>query len=110
MSETAAIQCSSGRGASAGAVFGHLLLALLDIAAGVVALGWPGVTALVLVFVAIWSGRRRAGRDRCRFGRDEAAGTRAYFILTGLVSVALGIVLFAHPRIGALSLAVVFGL
>ena len=33
----------------AGPVAGHLLLAVLSIAAGVVALVWPGITALVLV-------------------------------------------------------------
>ena len=44
------------------------------------------------------------------FGRGEAAGTRAMFILTGLVSIAFGVVLFAHPRIGAPTLAVIFGL
>ena len=36
---------------SAGPVFGHLLLALIDLAAGVVALVWPAPTALVLVLV-----------------------------------------------------------
>src|SRR5260370_37102037 len=42
--------------ATAGPVFGHLLLGLIDLAAGVTALVWPGVTALVLVLiVAIWS-------------------------------------------------------
>jgi Short repeat of unknown function (DUF308) len=36
---------------SAGPVFGHLLLGLVDLAAGVVALAWPGPTALVLVLI-----------------------------------------------------------
>src|SRR5262249_37085698 len=34
------------RTAPAGPVFGHLLLALIDLAAGVAALVWPGPTAL----------------------------------------------------------------
>ena len=42
--------------ATAGPVFGHLLLALIDLAAGVVALIWPSPTALALVLVvAIWA-------------------------------------------------------
>src|SRR5215475_3923579 len=42
--------------AKAGPVFGHLLLGLVDLAAGVVALAWPGPTALVLVLVvATWA-------------------------------------------------------
>ncbi len=40
----------------AGPVFGHLLLGLVDLAAGVIALVWPGPTALVLVLiVASWA-------------------------------------------------------
>src|SRR5216683_4664540 len=42
--------------ATAGPVFGHLLLGLIDLAAGVTALVWPGVAALVLVLiVAFWT-------------------------------------------------------
>ena len=41
---------------TAGPVFGYLLLALIDLAAGVVALVWPGPTAYVLVIiVAAWA-------------------------------------------------------
>jgi uncharacterized membrane protein HdeD (DUF308 family) len=40
----------------------------------------------------------------------ETAGTRALFILGGLVSVAFGVVLFARPGIGAVTLALLFGL
>ena len=50
---------------AAGPVFGHLLLALIALAAGVVALVWPGPTALVLV-VGIWA---FAGRDHGDLGR-----------------------------------------
>jgi uncharacterized membrane protein HdeD (DUF308 family) len=37
-------------------------------------------------------------------------GTRAMFILAGLVSVAFGVLLFARPGVGALTLALLFGL
>src|SRR3984893_1095105 len=37
--------------AHAGPVAGHLLLGLADLAAGVIALTWPGPTALVLVLI-----------------------------------------------------------
>ena len=41
---------------NAGPVFGHLLLGLVDLAAGVIALAWPGPTALVLVLiVGVWA-------------------------------------------------------
>src|ERR1700693_5105740 len=39
------------RGGGAGPVIGHLLLGLIDVAAGVIAIAWPGPTALVLVLV-----------------------------------------------------------
>src|ERR1700690_3299917 len=49
-----AVKAFSGR--AAGPVFGHLLLGLVDLAAGVIALVWPGPTALVLVIVvAAWA-------------------------------------------------------
>jgi len=93
--------------ATAGPVFGHLLLALIDLAAGVVALVWPGPTALVLVLVvAIWA----FAEIFAAFQSGESAGTRAMFIVTGLISIAFGVVLSARPDIGAVTLALLFGL
>lgn len=97
--------------AKAGPEFGHLLLGLVDVAAGVVALVWPGPTALVLVLVvAIWAAAAGFAEIFAAFGTGETAGARAMFILGGLVSVAFGVVLFARPDIGALTLALLFGL
>jgi uncharacterized membrane protein HdeD (DUF308 family) len=97
--------------ATAGPVFGHLLHALIDVAAGVVALVWPGPTALVLVLVVgIWAFLAGFTEIFTAFGRGEAAGTRAMFIVTGLISIAFGVVLSARPDIGALALALLFGL
>ena len=39
----------------------------------------------------------------------EPGGTRAMFILGGLVTVAFGVVLCARPDVGALTLALLFG-
>jgi uncharacterized membrane protein HdeD (DUF308 family) len=94
-----------------GPVFGHLLLGLLDIAAGVIALAWPGPTALVLVFlVAGWAIATGVVAVIAGFGPGQYAGTRALSIISGLVSVAFGVVLFAHPDMGAVSLALLFGM
>jgi len=96
---------------SAGPVFGHLFLGLIDLAAGVVALVWPGPTAMVLVLiVGIWAVVGGLFEFFAAFGSGETAGTRALFILGGLVSVAFGVVLFARPDIGAVTLALLFGL
>jgi len=104
-----ALQAFSSR--SAGPVVGHLLVGLVDIAAGVVALAWPAPTALVLVLVvASWAIVTGALEFAAAFRRGEEAGTRAMFILSALVSAAFGVVLFAHPGMGAIALALVFGL
>jgi uncharacterized membrane protein HdeD (DUF308 family) len=95
----------------AGPVLGNLLLGLVHLAAGVVALVWPQPTALVLVLVvAFWAVVTGLVEFFAGFGRDETAGTRAMLILGGLVSIAFGVVLFANPSIGAVTLALLFGL
>jgi uncharacterized membrane protein HdeD (DUF308 family) len=98
----------SGR---AGPVFGHLLLALIDVAAGIVALAWPGPTALVLVIVvAAWAVIGGFAELFVAFQSGETAGTRAFFILAGLLSIAFGVVIAARPGVGAVTLALLFGL
>jgi uncharacterized membrane protein HdeD (DUF308 family) len=95
----------------AGPLAGYLLLAVLSAAAGVVALVWPGITALVLtVWVAAWALITGIIEVALTFRQGATAGERAMWILGGLVSVALALVLFIRPDIGALSLATVFGL
>src|SRR5438309_10335689 len=61
---------------TAGPVFGHLLLGLIDLAAGVIALVWPGPTALVLVLVVgIWAFAGGVMEIAAAFGSGETAGT-----------------------------------
>lgn len=97
--------------AHAGPVAGYLLMGLADLAAGVIALTWPGPTALVLVLiVASWAAVAGVVEITAGFRAGEPAGTRALFILGGLVSVAFGVALFAHPGMGAVALALLFGL
>jgi uncharacterized membrane protein HdeD (DUF308 family) len=96
---------------TAGPVVGHLLLALVDVGAAVMALAWPGPTALVLVLlVASWAVLAGAVELFSAFRSGEEAGDRAMFVLGGLASLAFGVVLFARPGIGAITLALLFGL
>jgi uncharacterized membrane protein HdeD (DUF308 family) len=96
---------------SAGPVIGHLLLALIDLAAGVIALVWPGPTALVLVLiVGVWAFVGGCFEIFAAFQSGETAGARALFIIGGVVSIIFGVVLFAHPSVGAVTLALLFGL
>jgi uncharacterized membrane protein HdeD (DUF308 family) len=95
----------------AGPVMGHLLLGLVDVGAGVIALAWPGPTALVLVLlVGAWATIGGLVEIYMGFEVGESAGTRALFFVSGLISIAFGIVLFARPVMGAVALALLFGL
>jgi uncharacterized membrane protein HdeD (DUF308 family) len=95
----------------AGPVAGYLLLAVLSLAAGVVALVWPGITAVALVlWIGAWALITGVVEVAMAFPQGQTAGSRAMWSLSGLVSIALGVVLFIHPDIGAASLATVFGL
>ncbi len=97
--------------AKAGPVFGHLLLGLADLAAGVIALAWPGPTALVLVLiVGVWAVIAGLAEFFAAFQSGEPAGTRAMLILGGLATTAFGVVLCARPGIGAVTLALLFAL
>lgn len=94
-----------------GPVFGWLLLAALSAAAGVVAVLWPGITALVLTLtVGAWALATGAVEIVTAFRSGRTPGQRAQLALAGLVSVALAFALFVRPDIGAVSLATVFGL
>jgi uncharacterized membrane protein HdeD (DUF308 family) len=96
---------------NAGPVIGHLLLGLADLAAGVIALAWPGPTALVLVLiVGVWAIIAGLVEFFAAFASGEPAGTRAIYILGGLVTIAFGVVLCARPGTGAITLALLFGL
>jgi uncharacterized membrane protein HdeD (DUF308 family) len=99
------------RSEAAGPFVGRLLLAALDILAGIVAIAWPGITALVLVlWVAGWAFVTGLFEVALAFRTGEETGERALLGLSGLVSVALGVVLFIRPDIGAIALAQVYGL
>ena len=78
---------SAGGGSGAGAPTGVLVLIEAS------RRSWPGLAEIAAAF-----------------GHGEAAGTRALFILGGLITVAFGVVLCARPGIGAVTLALLFGL
>jgi uncharacterized membrane protein HdeD (DUF308 family) len=98
-------------GGGAGPLLGHLLLGVLDVIAGLIALAWPGVTILVLVLiVGFWAFFGGFAEIFAAFRHGETAGTRLLFITGGLVSVVFGAVLFSRPGLGAVTLALLFGL
>lgn len=92
-------------------VLGHLVLALIDFAAGLIAVTWPAPTALVLtLIVGIWAIAAGVSGIIAAFLRGESAGTRAMFIVTGLLSVSFGAIVVDRPVAGALTVALLFGL
>jgi uncharacterized membrane protein HdeD (DUF308 family) len=94
----------------AGSVLGHLVLALIDLAAGLFAVAWPAPTALVLVLlIGFWAIVGGFWEFFAAFRTGEMAGTRALFIIGGLVSVVFGVAVLARPSIGAVTVALLFG-
>jgi uncharacterized membrane protein HdeD (DUF308 family) len=84
-----------------------VLAGLLDVAAGIVALAYPEITAAVLVVViGVWA---------ILIGTAELAGAwrgvggAGWLTLGGVLSIAAGVLLIAWPAIGAFTLAIIFG-
>jgi uncharacterized membrane protein HdeD (DUF308 family) len=99
------------RSETVGPVAGHLVVALLNVAAGVVALAWPGITALALaLLVAVWAFIIGFFELYPAFGSGQTADQRALLGLTGLISVALGLVFAIRPDVVAVTIADVYGL
>ena len=96
---------------TAGPVAGRLVLFIVDVAAGVVALAWPGITALALVlWVAAWAFVTGVAEIALAVNVGGNIGERALLGLAGLVSLPLGVVLVIRPDIGVVTLAQVYGL
>ncbi|HSO98062.1 MAG TPA: DUF308 domain-containing protein [Solirubrobacteraceae bacterium] len=84
----------------------RLLHAVIDVAAGIVAVAYPGMTAEVLtIVVGFWA---------IFGGSVELAGAftgrSGWLGVAGLLTIVAGVVLIASPGIGAVSLALVLGI
>jgi uncharacterized membrane protein HdeD (DUF308 family) len=88
-----------------------IIVGLLGVAAGIVTFLWPGLTALVLLYIiAIWA--LVAGVFQViaaiRFRKD--IHNEWFLGLSGLVSILFGAMLIAQPGAGALALVWVIGI
>jgi uncharacterized membrane protein HdeD (DUF308 family) len=87
-----------------------LLGGLASVVAGVLALIWPGITALVLaILVGIWAVVAGAAQIATAFRLREAGGRIWLLALAGVLSVIAGIVILVWPAAGAIGLAVLLG-
>lgn len=109
MAGTEAVSLFASR--SAGTAVWRVLMVLANVAAGVIALVWPGITVLAAaVLIAIWAFSSGLAELAAAFGRGESLAERSLLGLTGLVSIGLGVVFVVRPDIGVLTAAEVYGL
>jgi len=89
----------------------QILRTVIDVAAGVVAIAYPGPSALVLTIVigiyVIVAGILEISSSGA-LSRTGAGGT-GWLVAGGLLSIVAGLVLIVWPDIGAVTLAIVFG-
>ncbi|WP_030159287.1 HdeD family acid-resistance protein [Glycomyces sp. NRRL B-16210] len=94
---------SSGRGFL-------IVIGVLGVIAGLVAMLWPGITAVALLYViAFWAIIIGLASIVSGFGLTGDAGGRWLFVLSGLAAVVLGVLLLARPGEGAVALVVTIG-
>jgi uncharacterized membrane protein HdeD (DUF308 family) len=95
-----------------------VLIGLLGVAAGLVTLRWPGITALALLFViAYWSIFRGILEIAAAVRMRNLIPGEWWFILGGIASIAFGVLLIMNPGSGLLAViwlvgiyAVIFGI
>lgn len=87
-----------------------LLEGIAGIAAGVVTLLWPGITALVLLYViAAWALVTGVLEIAAAIRLRKAIKGEWLLVLSGILSVALGVMLVLWPGPGALALVIWIG-
>jgi uncharacterized membrane protein HdeD (DUF308 family) len=82
-----------------------LIEGVVGIAAGVAAFAWPGLTALVLVYIiAAWGVVTGVFEVIAAIRLRQVIRNEWLLVLSGIVSILFGIVLFVAPGAGALAL------
>jgi len=88
-----------------------VLIGLLGIAAGIATFKWPGITALVLLFViAYWSIFRGLLEIVAAVRLRHLVQGEWWFIVGGLASIAFGVLLVMYPGTGLLAVIWLVGL
>ncbi|MDP8974397.1 MAG: DUF308 domain-containing protein, partial [Actinomycetota bacterium] len=88
-----------------------LVEGILSILAGVVTLVWPGLTALVLLYIiAFWAIFSGAARIVLAISLRREIENEWFLILSGAVTVLFGVLLIFLPGVGLLSVLWLIGL
>jgi uncharacterized membrane protein HdeD (DUF308 family) len=93
-----------------GRSWAHVVQGLVGIGAGVLAFLWPGVTALALVFfIAAWAVVTGVFEIVAAIRLRRVIKGEWLLALSGALSVALGVLVFAFPGAGIVGIAFVLG-
>jgi uncharacterized membrane protein HdeD (DUF308 family) len=93
-----------------GRSWAHVVQGLVGIGAGVLTFLWPGVTALALVFfIAAWAVVTGVFEIVAAIRLRQIIKGEWLLALSGALSVAFGLLMFAFPGAGAVGLAFVLG-
>ena len=88
-----------------------LIEGMLAVLAGVIALAWPTITAVALLFViAIWAIATGITEIVSAFRTGRAGAMEWLLILSGVVSIFFGILLIIWPGLGLLALIWLIGI
>jgi uncharacterized membrane protein HdeD (DUF308 family) len=102
---------SEGVRLSGGRRFWLLLMGLLGIAAGLVSFFWPSITAVALLWViAVWAIVSGFFELLTAWQLRAELTNEWMWVLVGLLSIALGILLLLQPRDGAVALIIWIGI
>jgi uncharacterized membrane protein HdeD (DUF308 family) len=88
----------------------HVAQGLVGVGAGILAFLWPGVTALALVFfIAAWAVVTGVFEIAAAIRLRKEIKGEWLLALSGALSVAFGLLVFAVPRAGVVGIAFVLG-
>ncbi len=91
-------------GGSSGRLWQSLLIGVISVAAGVAALFYPGLTALVLLYlIGAWAIVRGVFEIAAAVALRKVIEGELMLILAGLFSIAFGVFVLLFPGAGALS-------
>jgi uncharacterized membrane protein HdeD (DUF308 family) len=87
-----------------------LLGGLVSIAAGIIAFVWPGLTAIVLLYViAAWAIVTGVLEIAAAIRLHNRIRGEGWLVLGGILSVVAGVLMMARPGVGALALVLWIG-